>query len=635
VLNLMNVARGPAGLLVPAIVTACACGLLEILQQLLARPLSLSAQLKLVDWFEEMTDSGDVACFNLVASALGDLDQSKQLPFRFLVRAARAGQSHVVEHLLALHSVPRNILEMAALRVAKIPGRVDQTLQLFDRLFELVIYPSPQVFCEALLMNAAGGGCIPIVRRMLQFNPSQEALSKAAESALHNEHTEVLQLLLTRFKARSFGDFFKEHQHWIVTRAGIPICRLFLDYERQNLHLDIDFALAIAVSVVRVDVIRLCLQQGACAHAYHDYAIYLAAVSGRVDVMELLLGAADVDAECAAGYRQQMGEPAGLLDLAERMRWCHKDLWDSHLSSIVKYKKGERVVVKHVCAERQDALCAALCGANIEAVRWLLTSFSEHVLFSAVSLNAAMLAGDHELVSTLLDPQWVSGLRERSGGIWSICIGEFLLLARNLRNFRLTKLLFNEQLRCTGSNFHWIQGAVHANDAFSHQYLFNHRVVRQQPILLLPDAQDGLDLLMAACMTGGRRLCLDVWRWVRRAIRKTRKRFWRLIPRVKCALKLCKDGDTTPLMMVLLEGTDTKLADDDHPMFFAAQCGNLAAVQLWLKRGVPARLHDCEALCRAVKYGHKAVAACLIAHGAELAALPRTLQEQAIASAIG
>jgi len=47
---------------------------------------------------------------------------------------------------------------------------------------------------------------------------------------------------------------------------------------------------------------------------------YTSLVLGRADVMELLLVATDVDAECAARYRQQMSEPSVLLLIAQQLR---------------------------------------------------------------------------------------------------------------------------------------------------------------------------------------------------------------------------------------------------------------------------------------------------------------------------
>jgi len=51
---------------------------------------------------------------------------------------------------------------------------------------------------------------------------------------------------------------------------------------------------------------------------------------------------------------------------------------------------------------------------------------------------------------------------------------------------------------------------------------------------------------------------------------------------------------------------------DQEIVILAAQCGNVAAVRLWLAQGIPAQW----ALSAAVKHGQREVVAYLIAHGA-------------------
>jgi len=362
--------------------------------------------------------------------------------------------------------------------------------------------------------------------------------------------------------------------------------------------------------------ITLLLQHGARARAYDDYIIYLAALSGRADVMELLLGAADVDAECAARYRRQMSDPAGLLGLAKQLYDYHESKWRD-------------------LRERKSAsqeLCAAARGGCIPALELLVKEpfncgLTKHG--AAEIFVAAARSGNVALVRTLLDPRFRQDVQESAV---NHALKPALLAARELRNLEMVQLLFPHTLFKRRVGLRDIRDAVQANDPYTRRYLFGYFEPAEVDIRSSTDVwhQRGLPTLFDACMTGDLKLFEDAWTFVRCSFRSNPDIFNRFGPRVDRGLQLCTEGDLTPIMVTLMQSFNddhiprvVKVTMDD-PMILAAAWGHLPAVRLWLGQGVPAQT----ALSAAVKNGQREVMSCLIAHGANPAKLSASERQQ-------
>jgi len=192
-----------------------------------------------------------------------------------------------------------------------------------------------------------------------------------------------------------------------------------------------------------------------------------------------------------------------------------------------------------------------------------------------------------------------------------------LRAARDAKNFELIHLLFPQSLQHQHPSFQDVRDAVQANDPFTRRYLFESSGPPPSPATL-DNLLSLIPSLMEACMTGSVTLFDDVWRFVRGAFQGSPALLESLGPRIDRALRLCTEGDLTPLMMVLTElWNDIEtghIAIANHPMVLAASCGHLPAVRLWLAQGIPAQW----ALPAALKHDHREVVSCLIAHGAGL-----------------
>jgi len=386
-----------------------------------------------------------------------------------------------------------------------------------------------------------------------------------------------------------------------------------------------------AVVTAQPDNVRLFLQHGACARSDHDYIMYLAALSGRADVMELLLGAADVDAECAARYREQMNEPAGLLGIAQQLRERMSSLWWSVLREFVPLPNSS------------DELNAALSGGSIAAVEWLMSLIPPPRLSTYGPFVQAVRSGNLALVRMLNDPR--SCLVSRELRLSKIRIPKFLSAARETRDVDMIKLLFLESLSWSESPsgermYHPalldMRAAVQVNDPSACRFLLAcYESDESKPTYTAHDiwGLEGLPTLFDACMTGNLEMLGDVWRFVRCAMRNANspELFHKLQPRIDRVLQLCTEGDLTPVIMVLMTPWHEAVLryapeDEDHPMVLAARCGHLPAVRLWLAQGIPAQW----ALSAAVKHGQREVVSCLIAHGAtpsELSPFEQRLQQ--------
>jgi len=333
-------------------------------------------------------------------------------------------------------------------------------------------------------------------------------------------------------------------------------------------------------------------------------------------VMELLLGAADVDAECAARYRQQMSEPAGLLGLAQQLQANKSPVWRDSA-------RGELFNPSH-------GLYAALSGGSVPAVEWLLNAPVSFGLNSPESLVDVVQSGNVSLLRALLDPESVEAVKATSVD-WCSCMSEALWTARDLQNMEMIRLLFPNTMWVQQLTVWQVGEAVQCNDPFTRQYMFGHLQPAEENIerSAMLWWQEGFPTLLGACMTGRLELLVDVWGFLTRTFRRNPQLFETFGPRLDRALPLCTEGDLTPAMEVLMHDwiyNDRRSKDPfkSDPIVLAARCGHLPAVRLWLAQGIPAQW----ALSAAVEHGQREVVSCLIAHGADPLGLSSTDQQK-------
>jgi len=392
--------------------------------------------------------------------------------------------------------------------------------------------------------------------------------------------------------------------------GDIELCRLLLDAVRDQpssrWQVQLDYALLIAVSTAHGDLVALFLQHGARARAGEDYIIYLAAVSDRADVMELLLGAADVDAECAARYRQQMSEAAGLLGVAQAMLSEHARSWD---------ESGLPMVF--VAAREPTPLDTALLCGHIPAVQWLLNRpDAPAVLGSGRPMVSIVQSGNMEALQVLLQSQ---SIRSNCDIGWPAVVEIGLAAARTARSPDMIRLLYNEVIG-NQLSLEELLKALQWNDPLCREH-----VTAPFPVSPYRDARAHIwlrySLIMSACMLTDLALLQDIVALCRRVLQKLQDGISASLER---AVQLCTADDMTPVMMLMVYGSYGSLimgSGQGHPFLVAARSGNVPAVKLWLAKGINAQLLDNEALKRAVQYRHRAVAALLLSNGADPNAL--------------
>jgi len=524
----------------------------------------------------------------------------------------------MVKFLLSHYEFTLPWIEEAALIAAELPSSPSSDAT-FELLYNSLQTRSPD-FLSGVLQEAASCNSVSRVQCVLEHGVLASACSSAASVAMRRSDngTEVLALLLARLSMRERLDLLlhdtrvaKEPFSFNVVCALLESLR---DLPRPDVQRILDQCLFKAMMGVQVDQIALLLQHGAHARAVDDHIIYLAAVSGRADVMELLLGAADVDAECAARYRQQMNESGGLLGMAQHLHQHKSAEWLRHGSDFLELQ------------DRSSELWAALIGGSVPALEWLATLSMPRVLDFRWPLLQAVRAGDVAVVRTLLDARHSTAVQSDQIR-WRLGVAKALQAAQEMRHDQIVQLLLHLSFETYRVTLSRIRGAIQANDPFTLRYLLEYFKRDCSNSIVNGNWQyAGLPTLLDACSTGHLALTEALWRFMRCAYKNTLG-LEALDPRMDCALRLCVEGDLTPVMMVLLRICNDlsfffPFHDADHPMVLAARCGHLPAVRLWLAQGIPAQW----GLSAAVKHGQREVAACLIAHGASPSELSSTEQ---------
>jgi len=620
-LRLMNVAQGPENLLISAMGTAACCNHVEILRLLLQlQPHHKVANLFVVGEIGAVGWSGHVRCLEeLIAHGIISFDKEDEFSHRILGhllhRLCVAGHLPAVTLLLSRHSFSTRALEKAALGCLDRPIVLAQHEEIFNNVSKLISTPSPD-FMELRLIMAAVSGRVLFLQEVLTLGFTPELLLAAANACLTPARVPCLQVLLSLMNTEGKVHFVSAGIRIPAESGDIELCRLMLDAVRHQAvwlwQMDLDHALLISVSQAHIDPITLFLQYGANARDHDDYTIFLAAVSGRVDVMELLLGAADVDAECAARYRQQMIEPAGLLGVAQGLLSAHMTSWRQCRIPTAFFSEGETT-----------PLNTALIAGNIPAVRWLLDHpAAPALLASARPVIALGRSGNIEALQVLLQSHSIRGL---SKNVWSNAIQHGLAVARAARLPDMIRLLHNEWVAC-GKSFSLdnLQKALECNDPLCREY-----AAAPFPVSSDRNARSDIltrySLIMSACMLTDLALLQDVVALCRRVFPKLQDDISASLER---AVQLCTAEDMTPVMMLMLDGSHGSTSvysafssGAGHPVLLAALSGNVSAVKLWLAKGVNVQVRDNEALKRAVQYRHRAVAALLLSNGADPNAL--------------
>jgi len=620
VMKFINVEHGGSLLLVPAIVTCACAGHVDILKRLLACSLDKAAEYCLSQELPRIAACGRVPCCEIIFPhliAFGSESASSQPITNALVQVTLAGDVNSLKFLRSHYQFDLRIIETASQIAAKrIPS--PSTDAIFELLFPSVL-DLPISILPQVLHVAASGNHIALAQRVLDRGVDGNTCASAASFALEQPFgTKVLELLLAQLNADRRIALLREVTRWRWTAfvhdfkaLGVLLWDL-RDQPRPLLQLSLDDGLLQAVIRAHPEKIALFLHHGAHARAGRDHIIYLAALSGRADMMELLLGAADVDAECAARYRQQMSEPAGLLGVAQQLRHLNSSYWQHDYS------------VDNAFYLPSQELSTALCGGSVPALEWLLTPLTLCSLISSAPLVHAVRAGNLAVVRALFNPRCIAEVASR-GKLPGHLMSDIMRAAREAQNFDLIQLLFPLSLRQQYPSIQDVRDAVQANDPFTRRYLFppggSTNVVCDQFSNFIPALRD-------ACMTGHLNLFEDVLAFVRGMLGGTPEVLNTLDSRLDRALQLCTEGDLTPVIMVLMHtwnDTASLFEDvDSHPIVLCARCGHLPAVRLWLAQGIPAQW----ALSAAVKHGQREVVSCLIAHGASLTELCLSDQQQ-------
>jgi len=526
-----------------------------------------------------------------------------------IVSAASTGQLDLLKRLLLYSLGDASLLCMAEDEVSMVRIAAGGHLPCCKLVFERIapfgsrcVRYSP--VSQALLDRAAACD-MPLIEVFLSNYAVDEeslkdAIVAAAKSDLAEEADLTILMLLEQPEltqpapdtvAKLFTDAAVVNRPRVLERLlGMS---LLLDgvrnAPRNLLQPYLDRALQQAVVAVQVELIRMFLQHGACVRADADYSIYLAAVSGRADVMELLLNAADVDAECAAQYRQQMHEPAGLLGVAQM-------LWHTNMLSW-----GDPQALVLFSDESVDAISAALHGRHAAAVEWLLTPPTRCRLDDADAIVAALNAGDTDLIHLLLHPRSVGTLRDASVG-WSSIMRRALGAVQDAPNFELFPLLFDQSFP-SGVSLEDISDAIWSKHPRMIKYALDGT----------RDSIPYYEIFFDLCMMGDRQMLEHAWRSFLRCDTGRSNANKYLRPYLCQAFQLCTNDDLTPMVMALAAlmtgcGRLTFFVNSSkHRLLLAAMYGNMPCVKLLLAHGACPRL----ALPLAVKHQQHEVAAYL------------------------
>ena len=624
VLEFMNVTDTTSSLLAPSIAWCACAGHVDILKRLLAHPLSPDACDYILNRLYKIALCAPLPCFELLLPHLSiesTVSDEYHPMATVLNTAAIAHNLELIKFLLCHYQFDGLLMIERAAGLAAGGDSSPNADATFELLFNSVQPPS-ELFSSIVLRPASLFNRVNVVRHVLALGRDEVACRdsvSAAMSACQSYGSDVLTLLLAQLSAEDRLELLQRNVYAPLDRFDLKTFDILLesvrDQPRPQLQTVLDRALLKCVSRARCDQAALCdqasrlLHHGAHARAADDCIIYLAALSGRADVMEVLLAATDVDTETALGYRQQMNQPSGLLGVAQQLRERNSALWfESELENAFSLSPA-------------DELCVAMSGNVFAALQWLLSLPTQYRLDSAWPLVEAVRAGNVALVRALFDPRSINELKANNVDWWQL-ISEGLRAARESQNFELIQLLFHLSLRKQRVSIGDIRKAIQANDPFTHRYLFGH--YEPEPLKKQTPRNwqvKGVSTLMQACMTGNLTLLENVWLFVRAAFGSTPELFQCIEPRIDRALKLCTESDLSPVVMALMTAwSDMDPEYDpnsDHPIELAAKCGQLAAVKLWLAAGIPAQW----ALPAAMKHGHRELVSCLLAHGASSSGL--------------
>ena len=533
--------------LAPAIVASACTSNEEILERLLAHSLGKAAQDYIFKQLPRILACASLKCCEIIfprVVAFGSHITGSRIHPMVLALHWRASVADLpkVQYLLSRYQFDLPCIE-GAIKCATEHVRSRSSPATFKLLWGLVEAPSQELLVY-VLNSAALYNRVDVAQHILTYQLDAGAYFSAGQAALERPRGKVLPMLLPAMQAHDRLDLFYESFFFPSQNFEPEVMSMLFesvpDHRRLEVQSILDGGLAQAVTKLRPDLITWFLHHGANARACHDYIIYLAALSGRADVMELLLGAADLNDEQGAQYPQRMIEPAGLLGIARQLRELHIHDWQNFSM--------------HLYFESAHELTAALNGGSASALEWITTQPTFFGLHGFVPISEAVTNGTTALVRVMLDPRFMNPLKARWPH-WKETVLDSLRAARATHNFEMIQLLFPYSLEHERPSLRDLRRAVRANDPFTRRYLFGHFEPFQVAAETAVDVwrREGIRTLMNACMVGNLGMLEDVYRFVRCTFQCKPELFDTLGPRIDRALLLCKEGDLTPVLMVMMQ----------------------------------------------------------------------------------
>jgi len=519
--------------LAPAIVASACTSNEEILERLLAHSLGKAAQDYIFKQLPRILACASLKCCEIIfprVVAFGSHITGSRIHPMVLALHWRASVADLpkVQYLLSRYQFDLPCIE-GAIKCAAERVRSRSSPATFKLLWGLVEAPSQELL-KSLLEIAASYNRVDVAQHILTYQLDAGAYFSAGQAALERPRGKVLPMLLPAMHAHDRLELFWD-SFFLPSRIFEPEVMSMLfefevvpDHPRLEVQSVLNDGLAQAVIKVRPDLIVWFLHHGANARACHDYIIYLAALSGRADVMELLLGAADLNDE---QYPQRMIEPAGLLGIARQLHELHVQDWRSR-SVYLSLDSAKELTAAE--------LTAALNGGSASALEWITAQPIPYFMNSPVPVAEAVTAGNTALIRVMFDPRFMSQLKARWPR-WKETVLDSLRAARATHNFEMIQLLFPYSLKHERPCLRDLRRAVRANDPFIRRYLFGHFEPFQVAAETAIDVwrREGIRTLMDACMVGNLGMLEDVYRFVRCTFQCKPELFDTLGPRIDIA----------------------------------------------------------------------------------------------------
>ena len=378
---------------------------------------------------------------------------------RALSVAAKEGAASLVENILRLGVATVDSNENEAIRLASQNGHYDIVKMLIEsgkadpsavnseslrlaasqghfRVVELLLEYSTKVRPdtaenEAIRMASANGH-VDVVRRLLQderVNPTQRD-NQAIKLASSNGHFEVVQLLL-EFKRVPVDPSAEEH--WAVRYAIInghsSIVELFLKDTRVN---------------------------PAVSNKHYQLLPPLAAMSGRTDILEMLIATGKIDVQTDSNFAISRAVARGNEKMVEILLKAGADpsvndnaplkdaAYRGYAGVVEMLLADERVYPK---AGKDDALCLAVSNRHTNVLQVLLQSKKiDPTLDGSRSFYIALDVGNSDIVNLFLQDGRVNPAHQPNLLMKSMSSNVYILLKEDPRVLAIEKLLSDPKL---------------------------------------------------------------------------------------------------------------------------------------------------------------------------------------------